>query len=171
VQGVITAAQLDAIGGATAAVPRLSGCLLLTQCAPHLTCVLANDAAAADGMVVLSAARLVRFVDSGWSSDDQPELRILRDGEAWGVCAPDRRWWVPHHSRVPYRLVNLAADELARLTGHLDAGRPWDLFKHIQLLYLAEPGFTGGRDRLQGPPGYGALARPDRWYLTLPVRG
>ena len=78
---------------------------------------------------------------------------------------------MPHHSRLPYRLVDLAPAELARLTGHIDAARPWDIFKYIQLIYLGEDGFTGGRDVLQGADGYGDQVRTDRWYMAAPARG
>ena len=88
-----------------------------------------------------------------------------------GVCDAQHRWWVPHHSLRPYRLVDLAVAERVKLLGHIAAARPWDVFKYIQLVYLGEDGFTGGRDALTAPEGYGDQVRPDRWYLSAPARG
>ena len=151
--------------------PGLASCLLLTQCGRHTTCVIAGDASEGGEGLRLLDARIVRFVDNGWSEQAAAELLVVRDGAHWGVCEPQRRWWVPHHSLRPYRLVELAAAERVKLIGHIADGRPWDVFKHVQLLYLAEPGFTGGRDALDGGPGYGDQVRPDRWYMAAPARG
>lgn len=148
----------------------VSSCLLLTQCGRHLTCVIARDASAAEDGVSLLDARVARFVDNGWSEQQAPELRVVRDGDQFGVCDPQRRWWVPHHSLVPYRMVELAPAEHARLVGHVAAARPWDLFKYIQLVYLGEDGFSGGRDVLTAPAGYGDQVRQDRWYMSPPAK-
>ena len=149
----------------------LSACLLLTQCGRHTTCVVAADTIDSPDGVALRSTRIVRFVDNGWAEQAEPELRVVRDGAEFGVCDPQRRWWVPNHGTVPFRLVELSPSEHLRVCDHLDAARPWDLFKHIQLLYLVEDGFTGGRDALAGPAGYGTIVRPDRWYITPAVRG
>lgn len=167
---MLTAAQLSRAGSATTRAATVSSCLALTQCGRHLTCVIACDASAAVDGVALLEARVVRFVDNGWSEQAAPELRIVRDGGEWGVCDPERRWWVPHHSLVPYRLVELAPAEHARLIGHVESARPWDLFKYIQLIYLGEDGFSGGRDVLTAPAGYGDQARQDRWYMSPPAK-
>lgn len=163
--------RLLALGGATARTAEVGACLVLTQAGRHLTCVLAGDAAEAAGGVALLDARIVRFVDNGWAMQDAAALHIIRDEAHWGICDAGRSRWVPHHSALPYRLVELAQAEHRRLLGHLDHGRPWDVFKYVQLTYLAEEGFTGGRDRLAPPPGYGDVARTDRWYAMPPVRG
>lgn len=167
---VLTAAQLDKAGSATTRASRVSACLVLTQCDRHLSCVIAHDASAVADGVALLATRIVRFVDNGWSEQSAAELRIMRDGTQWGVCDPERRWWVPYHTLVPYRLVELAPAEHARLIGHIDQARPWDLFKYIQLVYLGEDGFSGGRDALTAPTGYGNQTRTDRWYFSAQAR-
>jgi hypothetical protein len=168
---VLSAEQLARFQGATARAPQVHACLVLTQGGNHLTCVVAQEAAAQGEALILRHTRIVRFVDNGWAVQSEAELQVVRDGAHWGMCDPARRWWVPHHSQQPYRLVDLASPEHARLLAHLDGSRPWDAFKHIQLLYLGEEGFGGGRDALTVPPGYGAVARPDRWYITPAVRG
>ena len=149
----------------------VASCLLLTQCGRHLTCVIAGDATEGPLGVRLLDTRIVRFVDNGWSELPAAELHVVRDGAEWGVCDPARRWWVPHHSRLPYRLVDLASSERGKLLGHIAGARPWDVFKYIQLIYLGEAGFTGGRDVLSAAPGYADQVRPDRWYLSAPARG
>lgn len=151
--------------------PAVTSCLLLTQCGRHLTCVIVGDAVAAPTGLVLADTRVVRFVDNGWSEQPAPELHVVRDDGLWGVCDAQRHWWVPHHSLLPFRLVELAKGEHARLIGHLTAARPWDVFKYIQLIYLGEDGFTGGRDALRAAAGYGDQMRPDRWYMAAPARG
>ncbi|HAT10578.1 MAG TPA: hypothetical protein DCS97_08300 [Planctomycetes bacterium] len=168
---MLSAEQLSLLQGITARARQVGACLVLTQGGNHLTCVVAQEAAVQGGDLVLRHTRIVRFVDNGWAVQAEAELQVVRDGAHWGVCDPARRWWVPHHSLLPYRLVDLAATEHVRLLGHLDESRPWDVFKHIQLLYLGEEGFGGGRDALTVPAGYGAVARPDRWYVTPAVRG
>lgn len=167
---MLTAAQLAKAGSATTRATSVSACLVLTQCDRHLSCVIAHDASVAVDGVALLATRVARFVSNGWSEQSAPELRIVRDGEHWGVCDPERRWWVPYHTLVPYRLVELAPAEHARLIAHIDAARPWDLFKYIQLVYLGEDGFSGGRDVLTAPTGYGNQTRMDRWYMNAPAR-
>ena len=169
--GVLTHEQLVKAGSATMRVPSLASCLLLTQCGRHLTCIIAGDAAEGPAGLRLLDARVVRFVDNGWSEQQAAELNVVRDGEQWGVCDAPRRWWVPHHSILPYRLVELAAAERVKLLGHIAASRPWDVFKYVQLVYLGEEGFTGGRDLLHAPAGYGDQVRTDRWYLASPARG
>lgn len=168
--GVLTAAQLAKAGSATTRAATVSACLVLTQSGRHMSCIIAHDASVAVDGVALLAARVVRFVDNGWSEQAAPELRVVRDGSQWGVCDPERRWWVPHHSQLPYCLVELAPAEHARLIGHIDQARPWDLFKYIQLVYLGEDGFSGGRDVLTAPAGYGDQIRQDRWYMNAPAK-
>ncbi len=168
---VLTLDQITRAGAATTRSPALTSCLLLTQCGQHLTCVIAGDAAEHVGGLRLLDATIVRFVDNGWSEQAAAELHVVRDGAHWGVCDPVRRWWVAHHSLLPYRMVELATAERAKLLAHIAGARPWDLFKYIQLVYLTEDGFTGGRDTLSGAPGYGDQVRPDRWYLSAPARG
>ena len=133
-----------------------------------------KDARDAKAQVILLRAALDAMSQGGdvkaAVDDALAELRIVRDGTAWGVCDPERRWWVPHHSLAPYRLVELAAAEHARLVGHVEAARPWDLFKYIQLIYLGEDGFSGGRDVLTAPAGYGDQVRQDRWYMSPPAK-
>jgi hypothetical protein len=163
--------QLAAIGVMTTASRSLSACLLLTQCGRHTTCVIAAGVAQVADGVELAEARVVRFVDHGWSVRPGSALLVVRDGAEFGVCDSERRWWVPNHSQVPFRALELSPAEHARLLGHIATPRPWDLFKYVQLTYLSEPGFTGGRDALAGPAGYGAVVRDDRWYVTLDERG
>jgi len=168
---VLTVEQLTLAGAATMRAPSVASCLLLAQCGRHLTCVIAGDAAAGPRGVRLLDARIVRFFDNGWSELPAPELHVVRDGTEWGICDPEQRWWVPHHSLLPYRLVELAPAERSKLIGHITSGRPWDVFKYIQLVYLGEDGFTGGRDVLHAAAGYGDQVRTYRWYLSAPARG
>lgn len=168
---MLTLEQLAEAGSATMRVPSVASCLLLTQCGRHLTCVIAGDAAEGPAGLRLLDTRVIRFVDNGWSEQPAAELHVVRDGGQWGVCDAQRRWWVPHHSLRPYRLVDLATAERVKLLGHIAAARPWDVFKYIQLVYLGEEGFTGGRDVLSAAEGYGDQVRPDRWYLSAPARG
>jgi len=171
VYAVLNDTQLARVPVATMRPSRISSCLLLTQCGRHTTCVVAADVGDSPDGVALRTVRIVRFVDNGWAEQSEPELRIVRDGAEFGVCDPQRRWWVPNHGSVPFRLVELSLLEHARVSEHLEAARPWDLFKYIQLLYLTEDGFTGGRDALAAPAGYGSIIRTDRWYVTPAVRG
>ena len=168
---VLTLEQLAEAGSATMRVPSLTSCLLLTQCGRHLTCVIAGDAAEDPAGLRLLDTRVIRFVDNGWSEQPAAELHVVRDGAQWGVCDAQRRWWVPHHSLLPYRLVDLAPAERLKLLGHIAGARPWDVFKYIQLVYLGEDGFSGGRDALCAVEGYGDQVRPDRWYLSAPECG
>ena len=168
---MLTLEQLAEAGSATMRAPLVTSCLLLTQCGRHLTCVIAGDAAEGPAGLRLFDTRVIRFVDNGWSEQPAAELHVVRDGGQWGVCDAQRRWWVPHHSVRPYRLVDLAMAERVKLLEHIAAARPWDVFKYIQLVYLGEDGFTGGRDVLSAAEGYGDQVRPDRWYLSAPARG
>ena len=168
---MLTNEQLAQAGCATMRAPSLASCLLLTQCGRHLTCVIAGDAVEGSTGLRLLDTHVVRFVDNGWSEQPAAELQVVRDDGQWGVCDAQRRWWVPHHSVLPYRLVELASAERLKLLGHIAEGRPWDVFKYVQLVYLGEEGFTGGRDALRAPVGYGDWVRTDRWYLSAPARG
>lgn len=168
---VLTVDQLARAGSATMRARSVASCLMLTQCGRHLTCIIAGDVAEGPLGLRLLDASIIRFVDNGWSALPAPALEVVRDEGQWGVCDPARRWWVPHHSHLPYRLVELAQAERGKLLDHIAGARPWDVFKYIQLVYLGEEGFTGGRDALCAAAGYGDQVRTDRWYLSAPARG
>ncbi len=168
---MLTLDQLARAGSATMRASSVASCLLLTQCGRHLTCVIAGDVSEGPAGLRLLDTTIVRFVDNGWSELPAPVLDVVRDEGQWGVCDPARRWWVPHHSLLPYRLVEMASAERSKMLAHIAGARPWDVFKYIQLVYLGEDGFTGGRDMLGAAVGYGDQVRPDRWYLSAPARG
>ncbi|MCS6971286.1 MAG: hypothetical protein RMM29_08895 [Planctomycetota bacterium] len=167
---MLTAAQVAASGLATVGAPAVSSCLLLSESAPSLSCLVCSDIAQLRDRLRLLDICIVRFLASGWATGALPAADIVRDGGLLGISVDEGRRWLPRHSRMPYRLIALSSAEHDTLRQHLRDGRAWDAFKTVQLLYLAEPGFSGARDAIHAPAAYAADARPDRDYLVLPVR-